>query len=162
MIPKHTPKDPIAQSLLTSAENLSPSYSEHLHQRTMRAIRAQQTRMTIEPRSSWNHAITAIAAILLLCLSLWYFTSSRQSPVSPRIPAPGQFARVDLNIPDAGDLIRHGSQPLRDALSGIDGKALAQLEQDARSLARFIANQLPQSDPRYPAKPIQQKAQPGT
>lgn len=156
MTPQQPSNDPIAQRLVSSAKDLSPTYSEHLHQRTMRAIRAQQIRMTLEPRSRWNHIISAAAAVLLLGLCVWYFTGDKHSITSPTV------VRVDINIPDAGDLLRHGSKPLTDALSGIDGKALAQLEQNARSLARFIANQLPQSDPRSPAKSNQQAPQPGT
>lgn len=155
MTSKHTrkDKDPLAQSLIASAENSSPSYSEHLHQRTMRAIRAQQAHMAVASRPNWIRAIAIVAAVLLVGIALWYVTSSRPSPVQPE---------VTFHVPDASDLIRHGSQPLKDALSGIDGSSLAQLEQDARSFARFITNQLPQSDPRSSGKPSQPKAQPGT
>ncbi|GEM_PF-3419009 len=162
MTPQQPSNDPIAQQLISGAKDLSPSYSEHLHQRTMRAIRAQQIRMSIEPRSRWNHAIAAAAAVLLLGLCAWYFTGNKQSPPSPPVVYRHPVIGVDVSVPDAGDLLRHSSKPLTDALSGIDGKALAQLEQNARSLARFIANQLPQSDPRSPAKSNQQIPQPGT
>lgn len=151
----HKDKDPLGQGLITNAENLSPSYSELLHQRTMRAIRAQQARMTVEPHHhNWNSAIAAIAAVLLLGIALWYTTSNRPSPVPPR--------EIAFHVPDAGDLIRHGSQPLKDALSSMDGSGLTQFEQDARALARFIANQFPQSDPRFSAKLNQQGPPPRT
>jgi RNA polymerase sigma factor (sigma-70 family) len=154
----------IAWRLITSAEDISPSYSEHLHQRTMRAIRAQQTRMTVEPRSNWNHAVAAAAAVLLLGLCAWYFAGGKHSQTSQQVASRTHrpVVGVDVSVPGAGDLLRHGSKPLADALSGIDGNGLAQLEQDARSLARFIANQFPLSDPRSSTKSNQQAPQPGT
>lgn len=154
MNPKDTNKDPLAQGLISSAEDLSPSYSEHLHQRTMRAIRAQQAWMTLKPSTNRLRAIATVAAVLLVAVTLWYITSNRQSPAPPQ--------EIAFHVPDASDLIRRGSQPLNDALSSIDGSGLTQFEQDARSLARFIANQFPQSDPRSSARPNQPKAQPGT
>jgi len=152
MTPQHTPSDPVARQLIADAQSLTPSYSERLHQRTMRAVRAQQTRMIAESRSGWTPAIAAAAAVLLLGLTAWYFAGG-QLPSTPQLVATrGPVVGVDVGIPDASDLLRHGSAPLKSAINGLDQGSIVQLEQDARSLARFLANQLPQSDPRAAGK----------
>ena len=158
MTAQDKPNDPLAGRLASDAQRLSPSYSEQLHQRTMQAIRAGQTRMIIRSHSAWHHAAIAAAAVVLLSLCAWYFAGDKTSP-PPNI---AHGVGADLSIPDASDLLRHGSQPLQEALSGIDGNGLAQFEIDARSLARYFANQFPQSDPRSSARPSQPKPQPGT
>jgi hypothetical protein len=155
MTPNHEPQDQLARQLADDAEALTPDYSPHLHQRTLRAIRVHQTRAAAQSRWSWNQAIAAVAAVLLLGLCTWYYAGGKL-PVTPRLLAtrmhtPEPVVGVDLSIPDATDLLRHGSAPLKDAIDGLDDAGLAQLGQNARSLAQFLANQLPQSDPRTPA-----------
>ena len=78
MTPKdtHKDKDPLAQSLLASAQDLSPSYSERLHQRTMRAIRAQETRAAVYSHPIWNRTIAAIAATGVERISVGALTHS--------------------------------------------------------------------------------------
>ena len=158
---KHVHDDHIARRLIASADDLAPSYSQSLHQRTMRAIRAQQTRQVVRPAARWNRIIAAAAAVLLIGLCTWHF-SGQDAKSLPQTASKGPVIGIDLNIPGAHELLRQGSEPLASVLGVIDGNSFAQLEQNARSLARYLANQFPQSDPRSPGTPNRPAPPPGT
>lgn len=149
MTQKHN--DSLSERLISDAQDSSPAFSERLHQRTMRALRVQQTRAIVGSRSSWNHAIAAAAAALLLGISAWYYAGG-ELPKPPQLAKAEPIVGIDVGIPDAGDLLRKGSEPLKHVISGIEGDHFVQFEEDARSLARYLASQLPQSDPRTSTK----------
>lgn len=136
--------DPLERQLRKDAQSMAPEFSEFLHEQTLRAIRRHKLRAHAVPaaRSFWPGALTAAAAALVIGFTLW------QLRTHPAISLPAPSQPVAIAIPNAGDLLRHGAEPLRQAIASIDAPRFSDIQRDAQNLARYFAQQLPTSDPR--------------
>jgi hypothetical protein len=56
-----------------------------------------------------------------------------------------------VSLPDPGLLLHQSTQPLHQVIAEIDAPDLSTFEQDARNLARYLANQFPTARPNRPA-----------
>ena len=89
-----TPNDPVGRQLAADAQSLSPAFSERLHQRTMRAVRAQHVRATLSQRQpGWGLPTAAAAAILLAAARMVAHRPSHPRPAPARPPTPGHWHR---------------------------------------------------------------------
>lgn len=137
-------QDPLSQRVEQDAASLMPAFSESLHRRTMQQAEREMARRSLSaPPNRWLQPVLAMAAMLLLTVSIAWVLRTPQS--APARPLAGTRTAMAVHAPTAADLVQNGIEPWRE-LSARPipvPHTLDDFGADASQVARYIANQFP-------------------
>lgn len=130
--------DPLADSLCQEAEENSPQFSQHLHDRIMRGVSSAAAPAAARPNVRWHWPIAAAVAAAMVLIFFWHEWHGQSTP----LPAPGHsnfVADPFPPLPEIGAAIATISDP---AVKQIDSAKYAYLDQDAQRFTHFMIDQI--------------------